>query len=255
MLRLTTTNDNLDALRFYQRRGFRLQALRPGAVDAARAYKPTISAVGEHGIPIRDELDLTLQLRAPSGPLRVESGAWHRDPDVLSTVPMNLDCSNNIRDIGCCIGLARENSTVDRHGMTDHEARRRAASHTTAAAISSGSPKRPSVAVAQVRLLCALPCLAIRSRRPRAESLAAKRRYLPAAARAQADSEDPRAARATGRRVPRPDAPDRPGPPRAPYGSCYNTAADGQPGARSPQRRRIAGRRTGSARSRGAKAR
>lgn len=29
MLRLTTTNDNLDALRFYQRRGFRLQALRP----------------------------------------------------------------------------------------------------------------------------------------------------------------------------------------------------------------------------------
>lgn len=63
VLRLTTTNDNLDALRFYQRRGFRLQALRPGAVDAARAYKPTISAVGEHGIPIRDELDLTLQLR------------------------------------------------------------------------------------------------------------------------------------------------------------------------------------------------
>ena len=51
VLRLTTTNDNLDALRFYQRRGFRLQALRPGAVDAARAYKPTISAVGEHGIP------------------------------------------------------------------------------------------------------------------------------------------------------------------------------------------------------------
>ena len=64
MLRLTTTNDNVDALRFYQRRGFRLQALRPGAIDAARAQKPTISAVGEHGIPIRDELDLTLDLRA-----------------------------------------------------------------------------------------------------------------------------------------------------------------------------------------------
>ena len=65
VLRLTTTNDNLDALRFYQRRGFRLQALRLGAVDAARAYKPTISAMGEHGIPIRDELDLTLQLLGP----------------------------------------------------------------------------------------------------------------------------------------------------------------------------------------------
>jgi GNAT superfamily N-acetyltransferase len=67
ILRLTTTNDNLNALRFYQRRGFRLQALRPGAVEATRAHKPTISAVGEHGIPIRDELDLTLELRAPSG--------------------------------------------------------------------------------------------------------------------------------------------------------------------------------------------
>jgi len=35
-IRLTTTNANLDALRFYQRRGYRLAALRPGAVDLAR---------------------------------------------------------------------------------------------------------------------------------------------------------------------------------------------------------------------------
>jgi GNAT superfamily N-acetyltransferase len=40
---VVTTNDNLDALRFYQRRGFRLTALRPGAVDEARrALKPQI---------------------------------------------------------------------------------------------------------------------------------------------------------------------------------------------------------------------
>ena len=57
-LRLTTTNDNLDALRFYQRRGFRLVALRPGAVDAARALKPEIPVTGAHGIPLRDEIDL-----------------------------------------------------------------------------------------------------------------------------------------------------------------------------------------------------
>jgi ribosomal protein S18 acetylase RimI-like enzyme len=35
-LYLITTNDNTHALRFYQRRGFRLAALRPGAVDEAR---------------------------------------------------------------------------------------------------------------------------------------------------------------------------------------------------------------------------
>jgi ribosomal protein S18 acetylase RimI-like enzyme len=55
---LTTTNDNVDALRFYQRRGFRLVGLRPGAVDAARAIKPDIPATGAHGIALRDELEL-----------------------------------------------------------------------------------------------------------------------------------------------------------------------------------------------------
>lgn len=57
-IRLTTTNDNLDAIRFYQRRGLRLVALRPGAVDRARLEKPEIPRVGDYGIPLRDEIDL-----------------------------------------------------------------------------------------------------------------------------------------------------------------------------------------------------
>lgn len=61
-LRLTTTNDNTDALRFYQRRGFRMAALRPGAVDLARLSKPTIPEHGDYDIPIRDELDLIRNL-------------------------------------------------------------------------------------------------------------------------------------------------------------------------------------------------
>ena len=56
---LTTTNDNLGALRFYQRRGFRLTALRPGAVDRSRLRKPEIPRMGDYGIPLRDEIDLT----------------------------------------------------------------------------------------------------------------------------------------------------------------------------------------------------
>jgi ribosomal protein S18 acetylase RimI-like enzyme len=60
---LVTTNDNLDALRLYQRRGFRLAAFRPGAVDRARVeLKPSIGEVAANGIPIRDELDLELEL-------------------------------------------------------------------------------------------------------------------------------------------------------------------------------------------------
>ena len=61
---LVTTNDNLVALRFYQRRGFRLSALRPGAIDdARRTLKPEIGELGEFGIPLSDELELELRLR------------------------------------------------------------------------------------------------------------------------------------------------------------------------------------------------
>jgi len=59
---LITTNDNLNALRFYQKRGLRLAALYPGAVNESRKLKPQISLIGENGIPLRDELELELPL-------------------------------------------------------------------------------------------------------------------------------------------------------------------------------------------------
>ena len=59
---LITTNDNLRALRFYQRRGFRLAALHRDALDRSRELKPSIPEVGLDGIPLRDELELELTL-------------------------------------------------------------------------------------------------------------------------------------------------------------------------------------------------
>jgi ribosomal protein S18 acetylase RimI-like enzyme len=60
---VVTTNDNVDALRFYQRRGFRIREIRVGAVDRARAaLKPAIGRLGEHGIPLRDEIELVRDL-------------------------------------------------------------------------------------------------------------------------------------------------------------------------------------------------
>jgi GNAT superfamily N-acetyltransferase len=61
-IHVTTTNDNTRALRFYQRAGFRLTALRPGAVDESRKIKPEIPSHGLDGIPIRDEIELTMEL-------------------------------------------------------------------------------------------------------------------------------------------------------------------------------------------------
>jgi GNAT superfamily N-acetyltransferase len=59
---LITTNDNLDALGFYQKRGFVLTALYPGALVQSRLLKPQIPLVGQHGIPLRDELELEVRL-------------------------------------------------------------------------------------------------------------------------------------------------------------------------------------------------
>ena len=57
---LITTNDNMRALRFYQKRGFRLAALHADAIKRSRRLKPEIPATGIDGIPIRDELELEL---------------------------------------------------------------------------------------------------------------------------------------------------------------------------------------------------
>lgn len=53
-----TTNDNIDAFHYYQKRGFHLRAVYPNALVASRKLKPTISQIGIDGIPLRDEIEL-----------------------------------------------------------------------------------------------------------------------------------------------------------------------------------------------------
>jgi len=59
---VVTTNDNLAALRFYQKRGFFLVAVYPNALDESRTMKPEIPALGMDEIPLRDEIELQLPL-------------------------------------------------------------------------------------------------------------------------------------------------------------------------------------------------
>ena len=60
---LVTTNDNLGALRFYQRLGYRLVKVGRDALEASRALKPSIPTVGNDGIQMRDEVELELRLK------------------------------------------------------------------------------------------------------------------------------------------------------------------------------------------------
>jgi N-acetylglutamate synthase-like GNAT family acetyltransferase len=55
-----TTNDNIHAIRFYQKRGFHLVAVHPNAIQRSRELKPSIPLIGSHGIPIRDEVEFEI---------------------------------------------------------------------------------------------------------------------------------------------------------------------------------------------------
>jgi GNAT superfamily N-acetyltransferase len=59
---LITSNDNTKAIRFWQKRDFRLVAVYPGAIDELRKLKPEIPLTGNDGIPIRDEIELEMAL-------------------------------------------------------------------------------------------------------------------------------------------------------------------------------------------------
>ncbi|HLO32437.1 MAG TPA: GNAT family N-acetyltransferase [Anaerolineales bacterium] len=59
---LITTNDNLHALGFYQKRGFEIVTVYRGAVNRSRKIKPNIPLVGNDGIPLRDEIELEMSL-------------------------------------------------------------------------------------------------------------------------------------------------------------------------------------------------
>ena len=59
---LITTNDNLNALGFYQKRGFELVRINRGAINGSRKIKPSIPLIGGNNIPLRDEIELEMIL-------------------------------------------------------------------------------------------------------------------------------------------------------------------------------------------------
>jgi GNAT superfamily N-acetyltransferase len=59
---LATTSDNMKALRFYVKRGYRLTRVHLDALDRVRRFKPNVSAVGYDGLPLQDMWELEKQL-------------------------------------------------------------------------------------------------------------------------------------------------------------------------------------------------
>lgn len=59
---LITTNDNINALRFYQKRGFDMARLYRNAMDVSRKMKPEIPLIGENGIALKHEIEFEMIL-------------------------------------------------------------------------------------------------------------------------------------------------------------------------------------------------
>lgn len=61
-LKLITTNDNIRAIEFYQRRGFVFSKIYINAIENSRKLKPQIPLFAENGLPIRDEIEFEMKL-------------------------------------------------------------------------------------------------------------------------------------------------------------------------------------------------
>ena len=59
---LITTNDNLNALGFYQKRGFELVTIYRNALEETRKLKPNVPFIGMNNILLRDEIELEMNL-------------------------------------------------------------------------------------------------------------------------------------------------------------------------------------------------
>ena len=57
---VTITNDNTDALAFFQKMGFQISEVFLDSVKHSRSVKPSLPLIGNNGIPIRDEIELEL---------------------------------------------------------------------------------------------------------------------------------------------------------------------------------------------------
>ena len=79
---LITTNDNLRAIGFYQRRGFNLIAVHQNALKNSRKLKPEIPEIGLDNIPLRDEIEFEMLLN---------QDGQHKDSlEILPEFPIRL---------------------------------------------------------------------------------------------------------------------------------------------------------------------
>lgn len=62
VVKLVTTNDNVNAIYFYQKRGFSISNIYIDAIKETRKLKPQIPKYAENGIEIKDEIEMRMKV-------------------------------------------------------------------------------------------------------------------------------------------------------------------------------------------------
>lgn len=60
---LITTNDNINAIKFYQKKGFNIKKVNINAIKRSRKIKPGIPEKGFYNIPILHEVEFELKIK------------------------------------------------------------------------------------------------------------------------------------------------------------------------------------------------
>ncbi len=61
-IKLITTNDNINAIGFYQKRGFDMTRIYHDSMEVSRKLKPEIPLLGDFNIPLRHEIEFEMNL-------------------------------------------------------------------------------------------------------------------------------------------------------------------------------------------------
>ena len=78
---VNTSNDNTNALHFYQRRGFTMCVVRWNEFDYLRSIKPTIPLTGDDDIPLQHEIELEILLRDKDEQVEIRYVTEHEKKD------------------------------------------------------------------------------------------------------------------------------------------------------------------------------
>lgn len=92
-VKLITTNDNINAISFYQKRGFDMVCIYRNSLETARKLKPSIPMYGDYNIPLKHEIEFEMNLRLQRKTQHFIINYGETDKECIDTVAEVLEAN------------------------------------------------------------------------------------------------------------------------------------------------------------------